>query len=173
MTLDPTYFRDLYAACADPWGLAGRWYEARKYAVSTALLPRQRYGRAFEPGCSIGVLTAMLAPRCDALLACDAVPDAVSSARARTAGLPGVRVEQRAVPGQWPPGSFDLIVLSELLYYFEPAWDSTPAARGCAASRAPDRSAGTGPRPWLSTCRPARERAAGASRACVSRCLGR
>ncbi len=121
MTLDPTYFRDLYAACADPRGLAGRWYEARKYAVSTALLPRQRYGRAFEPGCSIGVLTAMLAPRCDALLACDAVPDAVSSARARTAGLPGVRVEQRAVPGQWPPGSFDLIVLSELLYYFDDA----------------------------------------------------
>ena len=119
MTLDPGYFRDQYAACADPWGLAERWYEARKYAVTTAVLPRQRYGTAFEPGCSIGVLTAMLAPRCDTLLACDAVPDAVASARARTAGLPGVRVEQRVIPGQWPAGSFDLIVLSELLYYFD------------------------------------------------------
>jgi SAM-dependent methyltransferase len=121
VTLDPGYFRDQYAASADPWGLAERWYEARKYAVTTALLPRQRYGTAFEPGCSIGVLTAMLAPRCDTLLACDAVPDAVTSARARTAGLPGVRVEQRAIPGQWPRGSFDLIVLSELLYYFDDA----------------------------------------------------
>jgi SAM-dependent methyltransferase len=121
VTLDPGYFRDRYAASADPWGLAERWYEARKYAVTTALLPRQRYGTAFEPGCSIGVLTAMLAPRCDALLACDAVPAAVASARARTTGLPGVRIEQRAIPAEWPPGSFDLIVLSELLYYFDDA----------------------------------------------------
>jgi SAM-dependent methyltransferase len=119
MTVDAAYFRDCYAASPDPFGLAERWYEARKYAISVALLPRQRYGAAFEPGCSIGVLTAMLAPRCDSLLACDVVPDAVASARARTAGLPGVRVERRAVPGEWPPRSFDLIVLSELLYYFD------------------------------------------------------
>jgi SAM-dependent methyltransferase len=118
MTVDAGYFRDRYAASPDPYGLAERWYEARKYAVSVALLPRERYGAAFEPGCSIGVLTAMLAPRCDRLLACDVVPDAVASARARTAGLPGVQVERRAVPGEWPPGSFDLIVFSELLYYF-------------------------------------------------------
>jgi len=117
VTLDQGYFRDLYADSADPWGLADRWYEARKYALSLALLPRERYGTAFEPGCSIGVLTAKLAARCDRLLACDAVAEAVAAARARTAGLAGVRVEQRAVPGGWPPGSFDLIVFSELLYY--------------------------------------------------------
>jgi SAM-dependent methyltransferase len=121
MTVDAGYFRDRYAASPDPYGLAERWYEARKYAISVALLPRQRYSAAFEPGCSIGVLTAMLAPRCDRLLACDVIPDAVASARVRTAGLPGVRVERRAVPGEWPPHSFDLIVLSELLYYFDDA----------------------------------------------------
>ena len=119
MTLDPSYFLDRYASCADPWGLAERWYEARKYALTVALLPRQRYGAAFEPGCSIGVLTAQLAPRCDRLLACDAVPDAVAAARSRAAGLPGVRVERLVIPGEWPPGAFDLIVLSELLYYFD------------------------------------------------------
>ena len=121
MTLDPGYFRDRYAASADPWGLAERWYEARKYALTVALLPRERYGAAFEPGCSVGVLTAQLAPRCDRLLACDAVPDAVAAARVRAAGMPGVRVEQRVIPDDWPPGSFDLIVLSELLYYFDDA----------------------------------------------------
>jgi SAM-dependent methyltransferase len=121
VTLDPGYFRDRYAASADPWGLAERWYEARKYALTVALLPRERYGAAFEPGCSVGVLTAQLAPRCDQLLACDAVPDAVAAARVRAAGLPGVRVEQRVIPDDWPPGSFDLIVLSELLYYFDDA----------------------------------------------------
>ena len=118
MTLDQAYFRDCYAASADPWGLAERWYETRKYALSLALLPAERYAAAFEPGCSIGVLTARLAPRCDRLLACDAIPDAVSSAQARTAGLPGVRVETRVIPGGWPPHTFDLIVFSELLYYF-------------------------------------------------------
>ena len=121
MTLEPGYFRAQYASSADPWGLAERWYEARKYALSVALLPRERYRTAFEPGCSIGVLTAQLAPRCDRLLACDAVPEAVASARARTAALPGVRVERRAIPREWPPQSFDLIVFSELLYYFSEA----------------------------------------------------
>jgi SAM-dependent methyltransferase len=117
--MDPGYFRGLYAASADPWGMADRWYEARKYALSVTLLPRGRYASAFEPGCSIGVLTAQLSPRCDQLLACDTAAAAVELARTRTAGLPGVRVEQRALPGQWPRAqSFDLIVLSELLYYF-------------------------------------------------------
>jgi SAM-dependent methyltransferase len=121
VTLDPGHFRERYGASPDPYGLAERWYEARKYALSVALLPRERYGSAFEPGCSIGVLTARLAARCDTLLACDAIPDAVASARSRTAGLPGVQVEQRVVPGQWPTQSFDLITLSEILYYFDDA----------------------------------------------------
>jgi SAM-dependent methyltransferase len=121
VTLGAGYFRDLYAASADPFGLAERWYEARKYAMSLALLPRERYRAAFEPGCSIGVLTARLAARCDDLLAWDAVAAAATSARARTAGLPGVRVERRAIPGDWPSGSFDLVVFSELLYYFDDA----------------------------------------------------
>ena len=119
MTLDPSYFDDVYANSADPYGLADRWYEARKYALSLALLPRERYRAGFEPGCSVGVLSRQLASRCDQLLACDAVPDAVASARDRTAGLPGVRVEQRVVPRQWPAATFDLVVFSELLYYFD------------------------------------------------------
>ncbi|HEX3921076.1 MAG TPA: SAM-dependent methyltransferase [Streptosporangiaceae bacterium] len=121
MTVDAGHFRERYAASPDPYGLAERWYESRKYALTVALLPKERYAAAFEPACSIGVLTGILAPRCDSLLACDVIPDAVASAQARTAGLAGVRVERRVIPGEWPPGSFDLIVLSELLYYFDDA----------------------------------------------------
>jgi len=95
MTLDPGYFRDRYAASADPWGLAERWYENRKYALSVAMLPREQYGTAFEPGCSIGVLTVHLARRCDSLLACDAMPEAVASARARRGGRDDRRPERR------------------------------------------------------------------------------
>lgn len=117
-SLDPDYFTECYAASPDPYGLADRWYEARKYALTAALLPRERYGAAFEPGCSIGVLTAQLGARCDSLLACDAVDSAVASASSRTANLPGVRVERRLIPRDWPAGEFDLIVFSEILYYF-------------------------------------------------------
>ena len=41
------YFDQMYAAAADPWDLATRWYEQRKYAITMALLPDRRYRHAF------------------------------------------------------------------------------------------------------------------------------
>jgi SAM-dependent methyltransferase len=116
--LDPAYFDRMYAESDDPWGFTSRWYERRKCAITLAMLPREHYQDAFEPGCSIGVMTEQLAPRCGRLLSCDVSAAAVRSAAQRTSGLPGVRVEQRILPRDWPPGKFDLIVFSEMLYYF-------------------------------------------------------
>jgi SAM-dependent methyltransferase len=118
VTLGADYFDAMYEAASDPWGFEDRWYEQRKYAISVALLPERRYRRAFEPGCSIGVLTTMLAGRCDRLLSCDLAAAAVDTSARRTCGLPHVTVERRQIPGQWPSGRFDLIVFSEILYYF-------------------------------------------------------
>ena len=118
VTLPAGYFDAMYASAADPWGFEDRWYEQRKYAISLAQLPAARYRRAFEPGCSVGVLTKMLARRCDALLAYDVAEAAVRAAAGRTRELPHVRVEQRDIVGHWPSGRFDLIVFSEILYYF-------------------------------------------------------
>ena len=112
VTLGGDYFDAVYEAASDPWGFEDRWYEQRKYAISLALLPERRYRSAFEPGCSIGVLTAMLAGRCDRLLSCDVAEAAVRAAAGRTADLPQVRVERREVPRQWPAGRFDLVVFS-------------------------------------------------------------
>ena len=117
-TLGSGYFDAMYQAASDPWGFENRWYERRKYALSLALLPAERYRSAFEPGCSIGVFSEQLASRCDALLCCDVAAAPVRAAAERTRGLPQVRVERRELPGQWPAGRFDLIVFSELLYYF-------------------------------------------------------
>jgi SAM-dependent methyltransferase len=117
VTLGAGYFDAMYAAAPDPWGLDERWYEQRKYAISLAQLPDRRYRRAFEPGCSIGVLTAMLAGRCDRLLSWDVAAGAVQAAVQRTRDLPHVRVERRQIPLEWPHGRFDLIVFSEVLYY--------------------------------------------------------
>jgi SAM-dependent methyltransferase len=118
VTLDPGYFDAMYAASPDPWGFQTRWYEKRKHSISVDILPSQRYPEAFEPGCSIGVLTEMLAPRCGHLLSCDIADAAVRAAAHRTRDLPQVHVERRVIPRDWPPGQFDLIVLSEFLYYF-------------------------------------------------------
>lgn len=111
------WFDALYRASDDPWSFRTRWYEARKRAVTLACLPRARYRRGFEPGCSIGELTAALAPRCERLLACDFMPAAVEQAARRLAGSPHVAIERRALPEGWPEGRFDLIVASEIGYF--------------------------------------------------------
>ena len=119
MSLSLRYFEDMYAASTDPWGFTDRWYEQRKYALTIASLPRARYTTGFEPGCSIGVLTAMLASRCDHLLSIDPVPAAVSAARERLADQPHVRVRQGQLTDPWPGAPFGLIVLSEVGYYLD------------------------------------------------------
>lgn len=116
-SLPPSYFDRMYGEAADPWGMAERWYEQRKYALTLAALPEPRYRSGFEPGCSIGVLTAQLATRCDALLATDVAAAAVAATRGRTADHAHVSVQRRAVPDEWPAGCFDLVVLSEVGYY--------------------------------------------------------
>jgi SAM-dependent methyltransferase len=118
MIMERAYFDRMYAESDDPWGVTSRWYEKRKYAITLAMLPCERYQDAFEPGCSIGVMTEQLSRRCARLLSCDASRAAVQAAARRVRGRPGVRVEQRSLPREWPSGRFDLIVLSEFLYYF-------------------------------------------------------
>ncbi len=116
MTLPPDYFDDLYAVADDPWSMRTRWYERRKYALTVAALPRERYGDGLEVGCSVGELTAALAPRCERLTAWDTSAAAVARAASRN---PGVAVEQRAAPTD-PLPPVDLLVLSEVLYYLSP-----------------------------------------------------
>jgi cyclopropane fatty-acyl-phospholipid synthase-like methyltransferase len=121
MSVPATYFDALHAARPDPFGLRDSWYEQRKRRLLLAMLPRPSYRQAWEIGCSIGELTAALAPRCDRLLATDGAAEAVERARARTCDLPQVRVQQTRHPRDWPPGVFDLIVFSEVGYYFDAA----------------------------------------------------
>lgn len=116
-SLPQRFFEDFYGDGVDPWGFSTRWYEERKRDLTLACLPRQRFTTGFEPGCSIGVLTAELAKRCDRLLATDIAEQPLRIARERLAEVAGVRFERLAVPQAWPPGTFDLIVLSEVAYY--------------------------------------------------------
>ncbi len=124
------HFDALFARDADPWQTRTRWYERRKRALTLAALPRERYARAYEPGCGAGETTLALAQRCDELLASDASEAAVGQARARLSGTSNVSVVQAHMPHNWPPGSFDLIVVSELGYYLD-AGKLTQLAQHC------------------------------------------
>ena len=125
---DEAYFDRLYEANPDPWDFATSLYERRKYQASLEALGKRKFAAAFEIGCSIGVFTALLAPRCQALLAVDAAAAPLRAAARICAGLAQVRFEKRIMPRDWPAQKFDLIVFSEVLYFLNPA-----DVRRCAA----------------------------------------
>lgn len=117
--VDVDEFEQRYAQDEDPWGFASLHYEQRKYAITMASLPRARYRRCFEPGCSIGVLTERLTEVVDEVVALDVSPSAIERARARLAGVRNARLHVGVLPEAWPQGQFDLVVLSEFGYYWD------------------------------------------------------
>lgn len=119
-SLGPGYFDDVYQANTDPWQFASSPYEREKYAATLAALPRPHYERAFEIGGSIGILTAQLATRCGYLLSVDVSQAALAQARQRCAALPQIEIKQMQVPDEFPAGQFDLILVSEVGYYWSP-----------------------------------------------------
>lgn len=137
-SLPASYFEAIYERDPDPWRFRTSEYERAKYDATLAALPRPRYRRALEVGCSIGVLTRDLAARCDALLAIDASERALAAARAACAGAPGLSFARMRVPDEWPEDgeAFDLILLSEVVYYLDPGDVARLAAR-VGASLAP------------------------------------
>ena len=106
------------AADSDPWQFATASYEVQRYEAIMQALNGRRYSRAFEPGCSVGVLTEQLATVCDQVDAYDFSLTAVAAAKARCAHLPGVAIHCEALSSDAPWASFELIVLSEIGYYF-------------------------------------------------------
>ena len=117
-SLAANFFDTLYQTDPDPWRFETSPYEAAKYAATLAALPRQRYRSAFEIGGSIGVLTAQLAHRCDALLSVDISAIAQAQAQQRCQALPQVRLQLMNVPQEYPDEQFDLVLLSEVGYYW-------------------------------------------------------
>jgi predicted TPR repeat methyltransferase len=118
-SVGPEFFNDIYARNLDPWGFETSEYERRKYADTLAHLPQDRYRAGLEIGCSIGVLSGFLADRCDRLVGVDFAEAALAEARRRHAGRSGLAFARMHLPGEAPAGHFDLIVLSEILYFMD------------------------------------------------------
>ncbi|NYJ20590.1 bifunctional PIG-L family deacetylase/class I SAM-dependent methyltransferase [Glaciibacter psychrotolerans] len=136
-SLPEAFFDHFYTGKADPWGVETRWYEERKRAITLASLPRKQFRSGLEIGCSIGVLTGELATRCDAVLAIDISEAPLALARKRLGAVENIAFVRLTTPDQWPDDTFDLIVLSEVGYY----WDEAALGRAldkALASLTPD-----------------------------------
>jgi predicted TPR repeat methyltransferase len=120
-SLPPDYFERLFAAERDPWGFETSQYERAKYDATLGALEDRRYRDAFEIGCANGVLTARLARVCTDLLAVDVSASALARAKDRCADAPGVAFAAMNFPAQRPEKTFDLIVMSEVAYYWSDA----------------------------------------------------
>jgi SAM-dependent methyltransferase len=118
-TVSKEFFEEKYRANNDPWDFASSSYELNRYTKIMRLLGDRTFNRGFEPGCSIGVLTEHLATRCRQLIAMDISPTAVAIARTRCVHYPNVTIVEGFLPQDLPPDTFDLIVFSEIGYYFE------------------------------------------------------
>lgn len=138
-TYSESYFDTLYNDNTDPWLYQTRWYEKRKRDICLSILPQSHYNHALELGCGNGVFSELLAPRCQTLVSIDGHHQAVQLAKARLADLPYAKVIQGVIPHalfnlknaiietyplsddtptMGPP--FDLIIISEILYYLSP-----------------------------------------------------
>lgn len=115
---EPAAFERRYQLNPDPWNFAHSPYEQERYAIMLRTLGRARSGTAYEPGCSVGEFTALLATRCQRVIASDVSSSAVATARRRCAAFAQVDIAVGALPDQMPRGPFDLIVFSEIGYYF-------------------------------------------------------
>jgi SAM-dependent methyltransferase len=112
------YFEERWGSSADPWEHARRWSEARKYDLTVAALPGEHYRLALEPACGAGLLTTRLAAKADRVTASDRFPEAVAATSERCRSLLNVTAVVADVR-VGPSEPADLVVISEVLYYFD------------------------------------------------------
>jgi SAM-dependent methyltransferase len=118
----------------DVWSFDSSPWEQKRFARLEQIVSGRRYRRALELGCGAGHFTERLLPLVDALVGVDISPTAVEKARARIAGSPHAAPAELRVGDVMElelrrEGPFDLVVLSETVYYlgwlhsfFKVAW---------------------------------------------------
>lgn len=117
----------VYADDPDPWaaGSSRYRYQTRKYEVLASFLSPRRFRRALDLGCGLGLLSRHLAGCAETVVGIDVAPSAVASACELHADQPNVSFEVHdllALPTSFD-GSFDLVVVADVLYYLSPLDD--------------------------------------------------
>jgi SAM-dependent methyltransferase len=135
-SLEPSFFEHLYQRERDPWSFETSPYEDQKYRITVEAIAKPRATRCLEVGCSIGVLTCRLAAVTGRLVATDVSATALEIAERRCADLSNVEFRQVSTPDESFQGHFDLIVLSEIVYFWDDH-DLDLVARGILRSLSP------------------------------------
>ncbi|WP_238369230.1 class I SAM-dependent methyltransferase [Heliomarina baculiformis] len=107
---------EIYATSDDPWAFATSAYEQEKFQATRDALRQSSYAAALEIGCGNGELARYIAPLCTAYLGMDAVEKALQAAREKN---PDAHFIKGYYPCALPHGPFDLIILSEFLYFLD------------------------------------------------------
>src|SRR5690606_26193525 len=110
------HLHSLYAETSDPWNFENSDYEQAKFAATRGALSRPHYASAFELGCGNGQLARHLVKVCDRYTGIDAVAVAIDAARQ---AVPEARFIHGFYPCPLPEDDFDLLVLSEILYFLD------------------------------------------------------
>jgi len=115
----------------DAWALDSSSFERARYDALMAELAGKHYGKVLEIGCGAGAFTARLVRLADNIIALDISPRAVAKARQRLANVNQVSFRTTNVMKSTfeDDGPFDLVVLTETIYYlgwlypfFDLAW---------------------------------------------------
>jgi trans-aconitate methyltransferase len=111
-------FEARYRGGRNPWSFEDSAYELNRHRTIITSLRMAAYGTVYEPGCAIGVLTHQLGGMAKRVIACDFAPTAVEQAKLRCADQPNVEVICADVRTFAPDAPLDLIIFSEIGYYF-------------------------------------------------------
>jgi hypothetical protein len=115
------FFDAMYLKNHDPWEFATSPYEQLRYATIFNALSHQRYKNIFEPGCSIGILTQMLSKISDSVQAFDISEQACLRAKKSCIHLNNVIINCESLQTAIPRENTNLIIFSEIGYYFTAA----------------------------------------------------
>lgn len=117
--IGPDGFEAMFRANVDPWNYACSPFEAFKRRALLHACGAQKRGRVLELACANGETTRALGPKALRLLGIDGSPTAILEARRRTEDVDRISVRVALLPDAMPRGPFDLILVSELLYYLD------------------------------------------------------
>jgi SAM-dependent methyltransferase len=110
-------FFDHFFDGGDPFGFDVNPEEQLKFQGTLQVCGDGPFGRVLELGCAVGSFTELLAPRAREVIALDVSPAAVEQVARRLRGHPNVRGVAMTIPAEFPEGTFDLVVASDVLYY--------------------------------------------------------
>lgn len=116
MGVDMNHLQSLYADTHDPWDFEHSVYEQSKFKATRKALSRDHYNATFELGCGNGQLARHLLEVSDHYTGLDAVDKALAAARKV---VPAGTFFAGYYPCPLPDGAFDLIVMSEILYFLD------------------------------------------------------